>query len=261
MTEAPADADCVGGVAAMVKSGAAVTTATAVPVSAELCVPTLSTTVSDAVSLPAAVGEKVIVMVHDPPAASEVPHVLAPIVKAEALAPVTPIDVMGSAAVPAFASVKVCDVLVEPTLIEPKSAVAGVSAAFGADTTAATPVPLSTEVCVPTESVTDRLAEKLPAAAGENMTVMVQEPPAASDVPHVPPVTAKLPAFIPVSPIEVMGSAAVPALDSLKVCAALVLPAVTLPKSAVAGVSAACGADVVATTPVPDNDAVTLVEA
>jgi len=115
-----------------------------------------------------------------------------------------------------------------------------------------TPVPERADVCVPTASVTERLAVKLPVEVGSNVTAMVQEPPAASVVPQVSAPSWKEEAFAPVSATELIDRAALPALARVKVWAALLLPAATLLKFAEAAVSAACGAAGGAdATPVP----------
>jgi hypothetical protein len=115
-----------------------------------------------------------------------------------------------------------------------------------------TPVPERADVCVPSASVTERLAVKLPVVAGENVTAMVQEAPAASVVPQVLAAIWNEEAFAPVSATEVIDRAALPALARVKVWAALLLPFATLLKFAEAAVRAACGAAAgVDATPVP----------
>jgi len=116
------------------------------------------------------------------------------------------------------------------------------------------PVPVSVVLCVPAESTTARVAVALPAAAGVKVTPMLQVPPALRLLPQVLVAIVKAEALAPPIAIEVIGRDAVPALVSVKLCAALVEPTVTLPKDAVDGVSAACGA--VEFAPVPLNEAV-----
>ncbi len=106
---------------------------------------------------------------------------------------------------------------------------------------------------MPTVSVTDKVAAKLPALPGENVTAIVQELPAASVDPQVF-VLVKAVLLVPVSLIPAIASGALPALASVKIWAALVVPAVTLPKFALAGVSTACGC--ASAVPVPVSDAV-----
>ncbi len=74
--------------------------------------------------------------------------------------------------------------------------------------------------------------------------LIAHDEPAARLVPHVLEPMTNADAFVPVVLIEVMGSAVFPALLRVNTSALLMLPVVTLPKSADAGVSAACGADV-----------------
>jgi hypothetical protein len=100
----------------------------------------------------------------------------------------------------------------------------------------ATPVPERADVCVPSASVTERLALKLPVEAGSNVTAMVQEAPAASVVPQVSAPSWNEEAFAPVRATEVIDRAALPVLARVKVCAALLLPVVTLLKFAEAAV-------------------------
>ena len=75
----------------------------------------------------------------------------------------------------------------------------------------------------------------------------------------VPPVaqlsltTMKLSGFAPPSEIDVMARAALPVLESVKVCAELAAPVVMLPKLAVVGDSDACGADVVTALPMAES--------
>lgn len=115
-----------------------------------------------------------------------------------------------------------------------------------------TPVPDRADVCVPSASVTERLAVKLPVEVGENVTATVQEAAAASVLPQVSAPSWNEEAFAPVMPTEVIDRAALPALARVKVWAALLLPVATLLKFAEAAVRAACGAAAGAdATPVP----------
>jgi hypothetical protein len=177
--------------------------------------------------------------VHFAPAASELPQVFVSL-KTLAFAPVMVMPVMVKAALPVLVSVADCAVLLVPVVTEPKASVAGVNVAAGA-ATMAVPVPLRLEVCVPTLSTTPSEAEALPAAVGLKVMRMVQEVLAASDEPQVFAPMVKADAFAPVRAMDVMGSDAVPAFARVKSCDALAPPTFTLPKFAVAGVSAACG--------------------
>lgn len=229
----------------MVKSAAA--SATPVPLNAALCVPTLSTTESEADALPADVGLNVTVMVQELPAASDSLQVFVPKVNADALVPPMLTEVMGSEAVPAFLSVKVCEALVLPTFTLPKDPVVGVSAACGA--AADVPVPVRVALWVPTLSTIESVADASAAADGVKITVRVQLAPAASDSLQVLVAMVNAAALVPLIPAEVMGSAAFPLLVRVKVCAGLVEPTVMLPKLAVAGVSAAWAVEAAGVVP------------
>jgi len=72
-------------------------------------------------------------------------------------------------------------------------------------------------------SVIVTLAVLVPEAAGVNVKLMLQLPPAATDVPQVL-LWAKSPLLVPVTAMLVMLSAALPVLDSAIAWAALVVP-------------------------------------
>ena len=74
-------------------------------------------------------------------------------------------------------------------------------------------------------SVTFSLAEKSPAAEGENVTLILQVSPAASVIPHVV-VSPKAAAFAPEIAMAILVSAPVPVLPRVMVCAPDVVPAV-----------------------------------
>jgi hypothetical protein len=133
---------------------------------------------------------------------------------------------------------------------------AGVAVTVKSAGAAAAPVPVRELVCVPTASVTESAAVKVPAEVGAKVTATVQEPPAAKVVPQVLAPSWNEDAFAPVMLTEEIDSAALPALASVKVWAALLLPVVTVLKFAEAAVSAACGAVVIEATPVPVSAAV-----
>ena len=116
----------------------------------------------------------------------------------------------------------------------------------------ATPVPVRVDDCVPTASTTERVAADAPAALGLKAIVMTQLDPAPSEVEQPLDTSGNEVGFAPPMLIEVIESAALPALISVKVCVALVAPTLTLPKFAVAGVRAACGAG--ADVPVPVSE-------
>lgn len=68
-------------------------------------------------------------------------------------------------------------------------------------------------------------AVRLPTAVGANVTLIVQLPPAATEVPHVL-VCAKSPGLVPVNPILLMVKEAFPVLVTVTGCPALVAPTV-----------------------------------
>lgn len=109
------------------------------------------------------------------------------------------------------------------------------------------PVPVRELTCGEPDALSATESEplKLPVAEGVKVTAIVQLPPAASVEPHAV-VSAKSLAFVPVRVMPEMVSGALPPFVSVNVCAALVVSLVMLPKLAVAGVSAACGAAAVA---------------
>jgi hypothetical protein len=106
------------------------------------------------------------------------------------------------------------------------------------------PVPVSAPVCGEPAalSATDSVALKLPVADGAKVTAIEQVADAASALAQLLELIAKSLAFVPPSVMPEIVSAALPLLVRVNVCAALVVPVVMLPKSAVAGVSAATGA-------------------
>lgn len=87
-------------------------------------------------------------------------------------------------------------------------------------------------------SLTESMAVSVPVEAGLNVTEMVQDAPAASVLPQVL-VVVKAALLAPVRLIAEIVSAALPVLVRVKGWAELAVPAVTLPKFAVAGVRAA----------------------
>jgi hypothetical protein len=108
---------------------------------------------------------------------------------------------------------------------------------------AGVPVPLSVVVCGEPAalSVTESVAEKLPAAPGAKVMEMVQASPAASVVPQVVALCAKLLALDPVMLMAMFVSAALPVLEIVAICAAEVTPATAL-KLSDDGASKAMGA-------------------
>ena len=107
----------------------------------------------------------------------------------------------------------------------------------------AVPVPFSETVCgeLPALSATERVAAKVAADSGVNVTEIVHEAPAATDEPQVL-VWEKSPGFAPPMAMLVMESVALLVLESVAVWAVLELPMKMLPKLNDAGVSTAAGA-------------------
>ena len=88
---------------------------------------------------------------------------------------------------------------------------------------------------------------------GVKVIEITQVAPAARLAPQVL-VWVNCAAFAPVMLMPVMLSTAVPGLDSVTVCAALVVPVVRVPNARVAGLSTACGASGAMPEPVSETD-------
>ena len=90
-----------------------------------------------------------------------------------------------------------------------------------------TPLPPNAAVCgLPLAlSVTATLAVRVPVAVGLNVTLIVQLAPALTELPQVL-LWAKSPLLVPVMAMPLMLSAALPALDRVIDCAALLAPTV-----------------------------------
>ena len=122
---------------------------------------------------------------------------------------------------PVLVSVTVCAALVVPTvwLVKVSDVTERLAVVVGA-----VPVPVRLTVCGLPEalSVMLKVPVRVPDAVGVNVTLIVQLAPAATEPPHVS-VSAKsaLAAILPV-----IVRAALPVLDSVTVCAALVVPVV-----------------------------------
>jgi hypothetical protein len=184
----------------------------------------------EAVRLPAAEGVNVTLSVQLPLAASELPHVVVS-AKSPGLAPANAMLVMDRAAFPVLFSVTVWPALVVPRFWLVKVRLVGVAAATGA-----LPVPVRVTVCglPPALSVMLTEAVRAPVAAGVNVTLIVQLPLAATELPQVL-VTAKSPGSVPVVPTLVIVKLAFPVLVRVTDCAALVVPRFWLVKVRVAG--------------------------
>jgi hypothetical protein len=108
------------------------------------------------------------------------------------------------------------------------------------------PLPESATVCGEPAALSaiESVAAKLPAAAAVNVTLMLQEAPAASVLPHgvLPAVIAKSVAFVPVIEIPVIVNGAFPLFVRVTVVAALVTPIVWLANATGLGASVTTGA-------------------
>ena len=160
------------------------------------------------------------------------------------LAPVSPMLVMLSAAVPVLVSVTVWAELVVPTVWLPKATLLGLRLTAGTPT----PAPVRLTLCgLPGAlSVTVSEADWEEAVVGAKVTEIVQLAPAFRLVPQLP-VWANCVGLAPVSPMLVMLSVAVPVLVSVTVWAELVVPTVWLPKATLLGLRMTAGAP----TPAP----------
>ena len=185
----------------------------------------LSVMFKEAVRLPGAAGVKVTLNVQLLLAASELPHVVVS-AKSPALAPVNAKLLMVRAALPVLLRVKVWAALVVLTVWLLKDKLVVEMPAIGP-----VPVPVRLTVCGLPLALSTMLTEavRLPVAAGVNVTLIVQLPFAATELPHVL-VTAKSPGSVPAVPIVVIVKAWFPVLVRVTDCAALVVPRFWLPK-------------------------------
>src|SRR6266851_1832291 len=112
------------------------------------------------------------------------------------------------------------------------------------------PVPTSGTVCGLPAALSVMLIEavRVPVAVGAKVTLIVQVAPAATEAPQVF-VCAKSPLFVPVMAMLEIINAAVPVLDRLTICTALVLPTRWPPKLILAPPNTTIGA-----TPVPVSE-------
>jgi len=202
---------------------------TPVPVSGTLCglPPALSLMLRVAVRAPLAAGVKLTLMVQLAVAARVLglSGQVFDCAKSAAFTPFTTMPLIVSAAVPLFVSVIDCAALVVPIFWLPKLSEVGLSVTAGAETT---PVPLRATLCgLPAAlSLILTLALRTPEVDGEKVTRMVQLAPAANVLGASGQVlvSAKSAAFVPVRPMLLIVSAAVPVFVSVAVWAALVVP-------------------------------------
>lgn len=136
---------------------------------------------------PTAVGLNATCIVHDAPAPSVAPHVVALTAKSALLitgAEIAPV------VVPLFASVSVSEALALPTRVSGNDKDAGANAL----TKLPAPVPLNAAEIVPLSLVICNDPLRAPVAVGLKTTSNAHDAPAASELPHVFALTAKSPA-------------------------------------------------------------------
>jgi hypothetical protein len=200
----------------------------------------LSATASVPVTVLATVGVKVTLIVQLAPAATLEPQLFVWANGAAAL-----MLVMVSAEPPVLRSVTACAALVPPTVWLGKVKEIGERLAVAA---AAAPVPVRLTVwgVLDALSLIVSVPVRLPAAVGLKVTLMVQVPLAATELPHVS-VSAKS----PLTAILVIARLTVPPLVRVIALAVLVVPTAWLAKASEVG-------DTVAelVTPVPERAAV-----
>jgi hypothetical protein len=184
-------------------------------------------TVRFAEAAPAVVGVKVTLTVQDAPAAIDEPQLLvcangAPAVIEDTLA----------AALPVLATVTVCAAEVEPTGSLPKDSEEGDEVSVALPPPEPVPVPVRLTVLVIPPALTVSVPVRVPVAVGLNVTLTVQDAPAAIDDPQLL-VWAKSPLL----EIEETAAAEPVGLDTVTVCAGLAEPVATEPKFSAVGVT------------------------
>ena len=163
---------------------------------------------SEAVRVPAAEGLNMIAIVQLPPAATGWLHVSFS-VKSAASAPLKAMLLMLKVALPVLLRVTVCAVLMISSGWLPKARLVGERL-----TRAAVPVPERLTVWGLPLALSEMLtaAVRLPLAEGVNVTLIVQLALAASDLPHVLLVSAKLLPLVPLTARLVMLKGVLPVL-------------------------------------------------
>ncbi len=205
----------------------------------------LSVMLTEAERLPLVVGSKETLIVQLPPAATELPQVLVS-AKSPVLAPVSAMPERLSAALPLLVRVAVSVPLLVLTGSLPKERLAG-------DRLAAATVPVPERLIVwglPAVALSEMLTEavRLPLAVGSKVTLIVQLPPAATELPQVL-VSAKSPALAPVTAMLETLNAALPLLARVAVSVPLAVPTGWFPKERLLAETLADGS--AAATPVP----------
>jgi hypothetical protein len=167
----------------------------------------LSVITNEAVRLPERVGAKVTLIVHVLFAVSELPHGVVS-AKSPGLGPEKVTLLILRAEFPVLPTVTVWATLVVPLGVVLKVRLAGVTVAMGP-----LPMPVTVTVCglVVALSVMVKVAVRVPGAVGVNVTLIVQAPPAATELPQefVP---AKSLGLAPVKAIVLIARAAFPVL-------------------------------------------------
>ena len=202
------------------------------PVSATVCAaePPPVDTIKLAVAAPVAVGLNTKLTLQLAPTASEVPQVVV-CENSVAFAPESAMLVIGSAKIPVFVTVTVCAALDVFVCTLPKAIAVG-------DTVyvATAPVPDKDTDCeaAPLPVVTVKLADAPPVAVGVNTTLIAQLAPTATEDPQVD-VSENDPTLAPERAMLVIGSANVPVLVTVTVCATLDAFVCTLPNAIAVG--------------------------
>jgi hypothetical protein len=181
----------------------------------------LLVTVSVPVRVPPAVGVNETVTVQEPLTAM-LPQLLVWL-----KSPVTETPETVAAVVPELVIVTVCVAEVEPTTVPAKDNPAGEALSTGPG---AVPEPERLTVSVTPPALIVRLPVWVPAAVGVNVTLTVHEPFAAIDEPQVL-VCAKS----PLAEIDETEAAELVGLETVTVCAALVVPSACEPKFSALG--------------------------
>lgn len=140
----------------------------------------LSATLTEAVRVPVAVGLKVTLTWQEPPATTLVQVLVCE--KSVLFAPVILTLVTVNGALPEFVSVMTVTVLEDPTIVFANVTLEGERLTLGA-----TPVPVRGTVCglLLALSVMVSVPATVPAAAGVKVTLIVQLPPLATEVPQL----------------------------------------------------------------------------
>ena len=182
----------------------------------------LSVTLTLAVLEPVDPGVNLTEITQLPPTSTDDPQVLV-CAKSAAFVPVMPILVISSKPVPVFCKIVFMAELVTPTAVLGKVSEAGLKL-----TAAAVPVPLTGTLCGEPEalSVNTMAEDRAPVEDGVNTTDTVQVPPEGATDAHPVGVGTKSPELVPCETIDVMVSAALPELVTVKVCGAEVVPTV-----------------------------------